>query len=146
VARPTLRNVPRKRRSTYGLHDVVSQKMETFITATENHKSYIRVNHSETFTWTFAFSWSQQETGRVCFQHSWRQEPGSGMLRHCLLVRYAIHNFRDWCWHLYSCCSSSVMQRQMIVLAGCADCLHPIIRSRVPGLMRFQDGSDRETA
>jgi hypothetical protein len=69
----------------------------------------------------------------------------------------SIYNFRDWCCHLYNC--SSAIRRCMIVLAnlwgqctkfhatgGCTECLRPFIWSSVCGLMRFRDGSNKETA
>jgi hypothetical protein len=69
-----------------------------------------------------------------------------------------IHNFWNWCCHLYSNCSR-VMERQMIVLAYLGgQCtkfhtagwpcwfLRPFIWGCVSGLMWFHDGSESECA
>jgi hypothetical protein len=68
-----------------------------------------------------------------------------------------IHNFWDWCFHLYS--SFSTMQWYVVVLAylgsqctkfhvlgGRGDFLCPFIWSCVSGLMQFCDGSDSDCA
>jgi hypothetical protein len=74
-----------------------------------------------------------------------------------IIIRGGIHNFRDQRCHLYSSCRSA-MQRWMIVLAYLANQykisfswvdvlnLRPFTWSRVSGLIRFQDLSNKATA
>jgi hypothetical protein len=60
------------------------------------------------------------------------------------------HDFRDWCCHLYSSCSSAMQilgasGQNFRNLGGRADFLRLFIWSRVSLLMRFRDGSDKGT-
>jgi hypothetical protein len=60
-------------------------------------------------------------------------------------VRCGIHNFWNWCCHLYNSCNSA-MQRYMIVLAYLGIQCTKFHAAGWNGLMHFRDGADSQCA